>query len=227
MTKKILIFIILFTILGLLALQIPLFTVIGSKTKFTLFDFFGPISSGFLGTIPGVIAVFLMQLINFIWHGFTLSNTAAIIRLFPMAFAALYFGKKTKLNILIPLLAILAWNLNPAGQAAWFYSLFWLIPVACYFLQNKFLLAKSLGATFTAHAVGGALWIYAFPLPKAVWLALIPVTAMERSLFAIGIAATYLIFNNVLNYLVRKQWIKYGLLVNPRYVWKRLEPKTI
>ncbi len=122
---------------------------------------------------------------------------------------------------------MLAWNLNPAGRAAWFYSLFWLIPVACYFLQNKFLLAKSLGATFTAHAVGGALWIYAFPLPKTVWLALIPVTAMERSLFAIGIAATYLIFNNVLNYLVRKQWIKYGFLVNPRYVWKRLEPKTI
>jgi len=32
----------LFAVLGLLALQIPLFAVIGSKTKFTAFDLLNP-----------------------------------------------------------------------------------------------------------------------------------------------------------------------------------------
>ena len=219
-SKKNLIFIALFTVMGLVALQIKLFAVVGSNTKFTAFDLFGPIASGFLGTIPGMTAVLLMQVFNFITHGFSWHDTAALVRIFPMIFGALYFGRKTKLNIVIPLLAILAWNLTPAGRAAWFYSIFWLIPVACYFLQEKYLLARSLGSTFTAHAVGGALWIYAFPLPKTVWLALVPVTSMERIIFALGIAGTYLVFNNALNYLVQKRFSQLNFLVNPKYVWK-------
>ncbi|MCL5666441.1 MAG: hypothetical protein M1383_01595 [Patescibacteria group bacterium] len=220
MKKKRLWFVLLFAVLGLAALQVPLFAVVGSSTKFTLFDLFGPIASGFLGTIPGILAVFLMQIFNFFAHGFSWSNTAAVIRIFPMVFGALYFSRKSKLNIIVPLLAILAWNLTPAGRAAWFYSLFWIIPIACYFLQEKYLLARSLGATFTAHAAGGALWIYFLPLPKAVWLTLIPTTSMERAIFALGIAGMYLAFNNAINFLAQKHFPKLGVLVNPRYAWK-------
>jgi len=221
-TKKSALFILIFSVLGLIALQIPLLQVVGSKTKFTLFDSFGPVASGFIGTIPGIIAVFLMQAANLLLHGFSASNTAGIIRLFPMVFAAIYFGKKTKLNVFIPLLAILAWNLTPAGRAAWFYSMFWLIPVACYFLQKRFLLARSLGATFTAHAVGGALWIYFFPLPKAVWISLIPITTMERTIFALGIAGTYLVINNILAVLDDKKIINTPTLINKNLVWKKI-----
>ena len=32
-------------------------------------DSFGPIATGFIGTLPGIIAVFLAQLTNFILHG--------------------------------------------------------------------------------------------------------------------------------------------------------------
>jgi|GEM_PF-3299577 len=58
-------------------------------------------------------AIFPMQAFNFLIHGFSWHDTAAIIRIFPIIFDARYFGRKTKFNIAIPLLAILAWNLTP------------------------------------------------------------------------------------------------------------------
>ena len=220
--KRNLTFVGLFALLGFLALQVPLTHLAGSQAKFTLFDAFGPIATGFIGTIPGIIAVALMQILNFLVHGSKVLDAGTIIRFFPMLFAALYFGKKTKLNLIIPALAIIIFNLNPIGRSAWIYSMFWLIPIACYFFYEKSLLVRSLGATFTAHAVGGAAWVWAFGLSKPIWLALIPVTAIERSAFTLGIAATYLVTNNVLNFLVQKKIVKWDFLVNQKYVlnWK-------
>ena len=53
-------FIVIFTGLGFFALQVPVTQLAGSKATFTLFDFFGPIATGFIGVLPGVTAVFLM-----------------------------------------------------------------------------------------------------------------------------------------------------------------------
>ena len=118
-------FLLLFTALGLLALQIPIAKLAGSKVAFTLFDLFGPIAPAFIGTLPGVVAVFLMQLINFLIHGAQILDLGTIIRFFPMLFAAFYFGKTTKWNWIIPLIAITAFNLHPIGRTVWYYSLFW------------------------------------------------------------------------------------------------------
>jgi len=221
-SKKKILLILIFAALGLLAMQVPLAAVAGSKVKFTLFDSFGPIATGFIGTIPGIIAVALMQLANFFIHGAQVLDAGTIIRFFPMLFAAWYFGKARKANIVIPILAIIAFNLHPIGRSAWYYSLFWLIPVACEFLREKFLLARALGATFTAHAVGGALWVWVFGLSKAIWTSLIPMVAMERVIFAVGITVSYLVMNNLLAVLSAKQIVKAGGLVNERFVWKRL-----
>ncbi len=218
--KKSLLFIGIFAVLGFLALQVPLTHLVGSKATFTVFDAFGPIATGFIGTLPGIIAVALMQLLNFLVHGSRVLDAGTVIRFFPMLFAAFYFGKNTKLNFIIPALAIIIFNLNPVGRSAWIYSMFWLIPIVCYFFYEKSLLAKSLGATFTAHAVGGAMWVWAFGLSKAMWLALIPITAIERSAFTLGIAATYLVTNNVLNFLVQKKIVKWDFLVNQKYALK-------
>lgn len=219
-TKKNLIFLVIFVALGFIALQLPFTTVIGSKVKFTLFDFFAPMASGFIGTWPGLVAVFLMQGINFLVHGAQVIDAGTIIRFFPPLAAVWYFGSKSKFNIIVPVLAIVAFNLHPIGRSAWVYSMFWLIPVICYFLRERFLLARALGATFTAHAIGGALWIYAFGLSKEIWLGLIPVTAIERSLFALGIMAAYLVTNNALNVLTVKKILNAGWLVNKKYVWE-------
>jgi hypothetical protein len=61
------------------------------------------------------------------------------------------------------------------------------------------LYARSLGATFTAHAVGSVLFLYTIPTVPALWLGLIPIVAIERGLFACGIAASYVVFTNALN----------------------------
>lgn len=186
-----LLFLTLFVCLGLAALQVPLVHLAGSKASFTLFDSFGPIASGFLGTIPGIVAVFLMLVINFIIHGSQVLDTGTVIRFIPILFATMYFGKRTKLNLIIPVLAIIAFNLNPIGRTVWFYSLFWLIPVVCYFWQEEFLLAKALGATFTAHAVGGAIWIWSFHLQASIWVSLIPIVIVERLVFAMAMVGIY------------------------------------
>jgi len=218
-SKKQIYFIIIFTILGFIALQIPLTQLVGSKVKFTLFDFIGPIASGFIGTLPGLLAVFLIQFFNFLTHGAKVVDAGTIIRFFPMLFAALYFGKKSKWTLLVPVAAIIAFAIHPIGRTAWYFSLYWLIPIACHFLREKFLIARALGATFTAHAVGGALWIYAFNMPQSLWDSLIPIVAMERLMFAAGIAVTYVLANNALNFLMEKKVVKWQLPVDRRYVW--------
>jgi hypothetical protein len=210
---------IIFTLLGFAALQIPLTHIVGSQAKFTLFDSLAPTAGAFLGSLPGVIAVFAMQFFNLAIHGFKIFDAGTIIKLFPMIFAALYFSKRSKINFIIPLLAIIAFNLNPIGHTVWYYSLYWIIPIVCYFFQERFLLARSLGATFTAHAVGSTLWIYFFHLPKEAWIALIPVVAIERLSFMVGIAASYLILNNVLNFINNRKWVAFQFPINQRYVW--------
>lgn len=218
--KKKVLFVLLFAVLGFIALQVKLTNLVGSGVNFTLFDAFAPIAGGFLGSWLGVVAVLLMQIFNFVVHGANVVDAGTIVRFIPALFAALYFAKKSRLNIIVPVIAIIAFILNPIGQSVWYFSLFWLIPIAAYFVREKSLIAKSLGATFSAHAVGGAIWIWVFKLPAAVWIGLIPVVAAERLLFTMGIAVSYLVVNNVLAILVKKEWVKYSLPVNQKYVWK-------
>lgn len=217
--KKRAIFMGLFVILGLVTLQIKLSNLVGSKVSFTVFDAFGPTAGAFLGPLGGTAAVLLMQVFNFFIHGARVVDAGTYIRFIPPLFAVLYFSRKTKLNILIPLLAIVSFNVNPVGRSVWYYSLYWLIPIVCYFWRDRSLLTKSLGATFTAHAVGGAIWIHVFALPKAVWVGLIPIVAAERLLFAVGIAVMYVLINNLVNVLVQKRFLPEGLPVNPKYVF--------
>lgn len=220
--KKKIGFIIIFSILAFITLQVPLSQLIGSKAKFTLFDSFGPIATSFIGTVPGIIAVFLAQLTNFLLHGAQIVDAGTVIRFFPMLFAAWYFAKPRKINIVIPILAIIAFNLHPIGRSAWYFSLFWLIPIASEFLRDKSLIARALGATFTAHAIGGAAWVWTFGLSKAIWTSLIPIVAMERSMFALGICVTYLAMNNILAVLDNKKIINVKNYINPKFVWNKL-----
>lgn len=220
--KRKIYFTIIFIIIGLLAFQVSLSRIIGSNIKFTLFDAFGPITSAFLGTIPGIIALFFIQFFNLLIHGVKALDAATIIRFFPVMFAAWYFAKPRRINILIPILAIIAFNLHPIGRSAWYYSMYWLIPIFCEFLRERFLLARALGATFTAHAVGSTAWLWMFGLSKAVWTGLIPIVAMERGMFAVGICITYLAVNNILAVLDDKKVVDTKNFVNPKFVWNKL-----
>jgi len=202
-TKKRLIFIAIFTVLVLIGKNVNFSPLVGAENQFfTLFQFFGPIAGGFLGAIFGAIAVLFAELIDFFVVGKE-ASLVNILRLTPMIFAAYYFGtKKKNWGVAVPVIAILAFILHPVGREVWFFTLFWTIPIIGKLLPKKYsdnILVKSYGATFAAHAVGGALWIWTIPMTAAQWIALIPIVLVERFLFGAGIAVSYVVFNVVLD----------------------------
>lgn len=215
-------FLVIFIILGLIALAIPFTNIVGSSQKFSLFDFFGPTTGMFLGSFWGALSVVFVKVISFLFSGQHL-ETATIIRFFPLALGAFYFGarKYKKLVAIIPLLCIILFILHPEGRGAWFFSLYWLIPIVSIFIKRS-LIFNSLGASFTAHAVGSVAFLYAFNLPSETWIALIPVVFLERMLFTGGITVSYLIFNSLLNWLSNKLKLPFiQKLVNQNYVFSK------
>lgn len=221
-TKRNILFIVIFAILGFIALQIPVAQLEGSKAKFMVYDAFAPVSGAFIGSLPGVVAVFLMQFINFLIHGAVIEDAGTIIRFLPMLFAVLYFARKEKFNLIIPALAIAAFVIHPIGRTVWYFALFWTIPIVAHFFRDRFLLARALGATFTAHAVGGALWIWFFAMPAPVWISLIPVVALERSFFALGICASFVLVNNLLALLEKKHILNLGFIIDRKHLFGSL-----
>ncbi|OGK19908.1 hypothetical protein A3C23_04370 [Candidatus Roizmanbacteria bacterium RIFCSPHIGHO2_02_FULL_37_13b] len=203
----------IFSIVGFILSQIVFTKLVGSNVSFTLFDFFAPTSGAFLGGYLGIATVLIVNVVNFVIKGAVLSP-ATFGRLITNLFGVWYFSialkKKTNYILAIPILAILLFWLNPVGREVWYYALFWTIPIMVHFKRNNLFL-KSLGATFTAHAVGGALWIWTMGLPAGVWRSLIPLTAVERLSFALGISASYLIVSHVLQFLKARNLLPLGI----------------
>lgn len=207
-SKKRIVFLFLFLIIVLISKKINFSTLVGAENQFfTLFQFFGPIAGIFLGPIFGMVAVLGAELADFLIVGKTF-NLINIVRLTPMLFAAYYFGtKKKNISIIIPLIAIALFILHPVGRQVWFYSLYWTIPIIVKILPKKYsnnVFLKSLGATFAAHSVGGAVWIWTVTMAPEQWIMLIPIVAYERLLFASGIAGSYVIVNTALDKLIGK-----------------------
>ncbi len=210
MTKlqKKLFFLALFTVVGFISLQIPFNKLAGSNVSFTLFDFFAPIAGAFLGPIFGIASVFTVEVVNnLVKH--TPWTTGSIIRLFPTLFAVYFFATIQKKNsskwiLTIAPICMLIFLAHPYGRQVPYYTLFWVIPLIAYRFKNN-LFMRGLGATFTAHAIGGAAWIWAFNLKPAVWQGLIPVVIAERLLFASGIAISFIIVKYTLSYLAAKK----------------------
>jgi len=220
MTKKKIYFLISFIILGLIALQIPLTGIIGSKQSFTLFDYMGPTTGMFLGPLFGGISVFVVKFYNILIGGQEFT-WLSVLRFLPMIMAAVYLGAKSKKQAIIPLICMILFIVHPQGRGAWFYALYWLIPVVSIFKKQR-LFANALGATFTAHAIGSVIFLYAFNLPSAVWISLIPIVAVERGLFALGIWVSYPAFNTLLNKIQNKFHLPFlKKIIKPKYLYSK------
>ena len=218
MSAKGLSFVALFSLLALVASNVNFSPILGgaSNQSFTFFQFMGPIASGFLGAGAGVLAVLLAQVVSFVYLGQSISPIN-ILLLAPMLFAALYFANYAKgvsgasagkaaqrisLGRLAPaavsLVCMALFIAHPVGQQVWYYSLYWLVPAIVLALPENLLL-RSYGSTFTAHAIGSTIFLYLVPSAPALWIALIPVVAFERTMFALGITGSYFAFNTVLS----------------------------
>lgn len=211
LSRKELIGIFVFSLILILSTKIPFAKVEGSRGYFTLFDFAAPTTLAFLGTIPGIIAIAIVQIANIILNGTQQIDAVAIVRLFPIFFGAIYFQQKNKTNILLPIAAIILFILNPIGQQVWYYALFWTIPLFAYVLRNRFVFARALGATFTQHAVGGVLWLYLIPTTADYWNKLIPLVLSERLMIAIGMVAFFVFFKELINFMKEKKIISLNI----------------
>lgn len=173
-------------------------TALGSNYKISLYNScIAPISSGFLGNIWGIIVICFVKLLNILFFNGSFGELSEMILPslgLPTIAAMLYFGKKTVWSLLFSIGAFIIFNMHPVGQNAWQYSLFWMIPIVCYFYFDRSLFARCLGATFTAHAVGSIIWLYCFSLTAQQWLELIPIVAYERLSIGMGMFAIYASF---------------------------------
>lgn len=131
-----------------------------------------------------------LPIIGLVWMVLHLIHPVPLTMGIPTLLAALswqYSGKKTGANwmmhLALPILAMALFALAPAGKVAWPYALYWLIPMALYFVKAS-TWTRALQSTFVAHAVGSVIWAYAVPMSGAQWLGLIPVVAVERLLAA-------------------------------------------
>jgi hypothetical protein len=219
-SKQKVFFIIIFTILSLVAFQISISKIIGSSQSFTLFELLAPIGGMFLGPLFGALSAFFVRAVDVVLFHKPV-DLLTIIRFLPAIMAAAYFGLKSRKTSLIFPICIALFLLNPIGRQAWLYSMIWLIPFVASFGKKRLIL-NSLGAAFTSHAVGSTIFLYAFGLTPAVWLALIPVVFIERGIFTFGIWASYLAMNTALDKLAKIEYVKMlGQFVNKDYVLSR------
>lgn len=207
-SKKRLVFIALFLVMVFIGKHLNFSPLVGADNQFfTLFQFFGPIAGAFLGPWIGVSTVLGAEVLNLVFFGSNFTGIT-LLRLLPMLFAAYYFGTKRKhVGMIVPALTLILFWSHPVGRQAWIYPLYWFIPIIITLLPKKYkniLFLKSLGATFTAHAAGSAIWIYTVPMPAEAWIGLIPIVAYERALFALGITGSYLVMNIVLDKVIEK-----------------------
>lgn len=163
--------------------------IIGSKMAF-----FAPAAillplAGAFGGVAGSLGMLGMGLlIRSLFFGFMPMFFLAYH--LPGFFASFYWATNSKfLKILPAILCAILFLMHPMGmQVAW-YSLFWLIPVITAFHSG--LLSTSLGSSFTAHAVGTIIWLYAGQLSTADFALLVPVVIVERLMIAVAMALAY------------------------------------
>ncbi|MBI2655393.1 hypothetical protein HYX06_03145 [Candidatus Woesearchaeota archaeon] len=221
-TPKGFMFLIIFAVLVFIGDRINFSRLVGAESQFfTLFQFFGPVAGAFLGPVVGVLSVLIAEIASKLYTHASW-DPVTVLRLTPMLFAAWYFGtKKDKISYLVPILAIIAFIAHPVGRQVWYFSLFWTIPIIVKMLPKKYgerAFLRSLGATFTAHAVGGAMWNYIVPMTPAMWIALIPIVIFERIIFASGITISFTALNTLLDRLDAKTKSEY-LNIDKKYAW--------
>ena len=138
-TKKGLLFLLIFSILVFVGDRINFSKLVGADNQFfTLFQFFGPVAGAFLGPVVGVISVLIAEVSSYLMLGkaFTLIS---MLRLLPMLFGAWYFGtRRDKISFFIPVAAIILFIAHPVGRQVWYFSLFWTIPLILKIAPEKY-----------------------------------------------------------------------------------------
>lgn len=160
-----------------------------------------PVAGSFVGAFGSSLIVATALVVRLLLgSSFSLHFLAYYI---PGLFSAYYWSSQSALiRVATPALCMIAFCLHPTGSAAWMYSLYWLIPVALYLKKDNSVLTTALGSTFVAHAVGSVIWLYSVPMAPSAWMALIPMVALERSIFTLGMVGLHYAITTISAFLV-------------------------
>lgn len=194
-----------FTGLLKLASLLKVSFIVGSFTAFfSITSMIMPLAGAF-GGLSGAIFVTALGLgLKYALGGaLTLKFLAYYI---PGMCAALYWSSHLLMRILMPLTAIVLFISNPIGHQVWAYSLFWLIPMVIALLNKKSLFLQALASTFTAHAIGTVIWIWAVPTTPAFWLMLVPLVIIERLVYALGMVMMHKVLSYSVKAIGRHAW---------------------
>lgn len=146
------------------------------------------------GLFGGTISACILFAINIIFRTLTVGSIPLYILAYhiPGLLASCYWALPNFIfRAAIPALCMLLFVIHPVGYMAAPYTLYWIVPIALFFMPTNNIFLHSLGSTLVAHAVGSVIWLYTVPMTSTAWLALIPVVAIERVLLALSMTALY------------------------------------
>jgi len=179
--------------LATLVALLPFNIIVGAK--FAWFSF-----SSMVIPALGYHCSLLYVILYIFTKGLLLSSFSFLffVRRVPLFFATIALrSRDVKVHVLLPILAMVIFCAHPIGFHAFYYSLYWFIPVAVYYWNIDSMYMRSISASFIAHAVGSVLFLYAGSLPASTWTALVPLVFVERLLIAGGMICGMHIFKNI------------------------------
>jgi hypothetical protein len=197
-------FSVLFAALFIVLTKTKMFPVLGTEFEFSMGVMFGPALGGLLGVRLGVGAILLSQIIGTAIGLYKIKNMLSLLVFFPILIGSIYFARSFKGDkklVLIPAACIFLFILHPIGREVWFYSMFWLIPMAVIRFKDRIdsvlghpiarTYSYSLGTAFVDHSVGSVVYLWFLSIPAQFWIAAIPITMLERLLIALGITFSF------------------------------------
>lgn len=172
---------------------------------FPLLSIFGPLFGSFVG-LPLMAGSLFVRSLLFNSVSFSLKSLILALHM-PTLGASAYLQSKTwYVRLLIPFVSMILFLAHPVGGQAWFYSLYWFIPMVIYFSPKQNIFLQALGSTFTAHAIGSVLWLYLFNMNIATFIALMPIVPFERLFYACGIVLVQYAYNFVTMLIARHSY---------------------
>ncbi len=197
-------FSVLFAALFIVLTKTKMFPILGTEFNFSFGVMFGPALGGLLGVNLGIATILLSQAIGTAIGLYTIKDTLSLLVFFPILLGSVYFARSFKGDrrmIAIPAACMVLFLLHPIGRQVWFYSLFWIIPMAVIRFKERIdavvrhpvarTYSYSLGTAFVDHSVGSVVYLWFMSIPAQFWIAAMPLTIMERLLIALGITFSF------------------------------------
>jgi hypothetical protein len=185
---------------------VPAFPIIGTGATFSVSAALVPLAGILFGPIPGAlcaaIGAFIGQLIA--PHTVFFGPLSFLIPALNALCAGFAMQKKWYVPVIGVVVFSAAWLLSPLGRAAWFEPIIWTMGVIASLIgwlvasdwigsDNRTRLfvgvfLAAMAGTIVDHGFGSLWALILFQLPREVWLTVLPLAPIERTLFSVGAA---------------------------------------